>query len=108
MIVISGNVASFRKQPDKWIPAAWTKPSDRTFHSELKVQVANRMGVLAQIAAQIAAHETNIHQVNVEAEGDDTSLITLEVEVRNRPQLSKLIRAIRSMPDVLQAVRSLA
>jgi RelA/SpoT family (p)ppGpp synthetase len=103
-----GNVAGFRKQPEKWIPAVWEKQPKRTFSSEIKVHVSNRMGVLAQVAAQIAASETNIDHVNVTAEGDETSMITLEVEVRDRAHLARVIRAIRAMPDVLGVERTLA
>ena len=103
-----GNVAGFRKQPDKWIPALWNRHSERTYHAEFVVHVSNRMGVLAQITAQIAANETNIHHVNVTPEGDDTSKITLEIEVRDRPHLVRLIRAIKGMPNVLQVERTIA
>jgi guanosine-3',5'-bis(diphosphate) 3'-pyrophosphohydrolase len=103
-----GNVSGFRKQPEKWIPAVWEKQPNRTFRSEIKVHVSNRMGVLAQVAAQIAAQETNIDHVNVTAEGDDTSLITLEIEVRDRSHLARVLRAIKAMPDVLEVQRSLA
>ena len=103
-----GNVSGFRKQPEKWIPAVWEKQPSRTFASEIKVHVSNRMGVLAQVAAQIAAQETNIDHVNVTAEGDETSLITLEIEVRDRSHLARVIRAIKTMPDVLRVERTLA
>jgi len=103
-----GNVAGFRKQPEKWIPAVWQKQSNRTFRSEVKVHVSNRMGVLAQVAAQIAANETNIDHVNVTAEGDDTSMITLEIDVRDRSHLARVLRAIKAMPDVLKVERTLA
>jgi len=103
-----GNVAGFRKQPEKWIPAVWEKQPNRTFSSEIKVHVTNRMGVLAQVAAQIAAQETNIDHVNVTAEGDDTSMITLEIEIRDRSHLARVLRAIKAMPDVLEVQRSLA
>jgi len=103
-----GNVAGFRKQPEKWIPAVWEKQPNRTFSAEITVHVSNRMGVLAQVAAQIAAQETNIDHVNVTAEGDDTSTITLEIEVRDRSHLARVLRAIKAMPDVLEVQRSLA
>jgi RelA/SpoT family (p)ppGpp synthetase len=103
-----GNVSGFRKQPEKWIPAVWEKQPNRTFNAEIKVHVSNRMGVLAQVAAQIAAQETNIDHVNVTAEGDDTSVITLEVDVRDRAHLARVMRAIKTMPDVLAVHRTLA
>ena len=103
-----GNVSGFRKQPEKWIPAVWEKQPNRTFSAEIKVHVSNRMGVLAQVAAQIAAQETNIDHVNVTAEGDETSVITLEVEVRDRSHLARVVRAIKTMPEVLSVERTLA
>jgi guanosine-3',5'-bis(diphosphate) 3'-pyrophosphohydrolase len=103
-----GNVAGFRKQPEKWIPAVWQKQANRTFRSEIKVHVTNRMGVLAQVAAQIAANQTNIDHVNVTPEGDDTSMITLEIDVRDRGHLAQVMRAIKSMPDVIEVERTLA
>ena len=103
-----GNVAGFRKQPEKWIPAVWERQPNRTFSSEIRVHVSNRMGVLAQVAAQIAAQETNIDHVNVTTEGDQTSVITLEIEVRERSHLARVIRAIKTMSDVLSVERTLA
>ncbi len=103
-----GNVAGFRKQPEKWIPAVWEKQANRTFRAEIKVHVTNRMGVLAQVAAQIAASETNIDHVNVTPEGDDTSMITLEIDVRDRGHLARVMRAIKSMHDVIKVERTLA
>jgi len=103
-----GNVSGFRKQPEKWIPAVWQKQANRTFRSEIKVHVTNRMGVLAQVAAQIAANQTNIDHVNVTPEGDDTSMITLEIDVRDRGHLARVMRAIKSMPDIIKVERTLA
>ncbi|HEX9208201.1 MAG TPA: RelA/SpoT family protein, partial [Steroidobacteraceae bacterium] len=44
-----GNLSSFRKQPEKWIPVTWQAATDRTFHVEIKIEVTNRMGVLARV-----------------------------------------------------------
>jgi GTP pyrophosphokinase len=100
------NVSGFGKQPDKWLPAVWEKQPQRMFSAEIRVHVANRVGVLAQVAAQIAADESNIEHVNVADEGDDTSVLTFEITVRDRPHLGHLIRAIRTMPDVLRVERT--
>ena len=37
-----GNLAGFRKQPDKWLSVSWEKNLDRLFSSEIRVEVANR------------------------------------------------------------------
>ena len=102
------NVAAFGKQPDKWIPAVWQKDQQRLFIAGLAVEVTNRMGILAQVASQIAAEQSNISHVNVDSSQGDQSTILFEVQVKDRAHLARLIRAIRGMKDVLKVERSLA
>jgi len=102
-----GNLASFRKQPEKWIPVAWQAATDRYFHVEIKAEVTNRMGVLARVASAIAATHTNIDRVSVIERDSDTSTITFELLVHDRRQLARVIRAIRGMPEVLKVTRTL-
>jgi (p)ppGpp synthase/HD superfamily hydrolase len=102
-----GNLASFRKQPEKWVSVAWQAAPDRFFHVEIKAEVTNRMGVLARVASAIAATQTNIDRVSVVERDSDTSLLTFELLVNDRRQLARVIRAIRGMPEVLKVTRTL-
>ena len=102
------NVAAFGKQPDKWIPAVWHKEQQRLFSAGLIVEVANRMGILAQVATRIAGEQSNIVHVNVDSSQGELSTILFEVQVRDRAHFASLIRAIRGMPDVLKVERCLA
>ncbi len=103
-----GNLASFRKQPEKWIPVAWQAATDRLFHVEIRVDVTNRMGVLASVASAIAGTQTNIDRVSVVERDTDTSTLIFEMMVHDRKQLASVIRAVRGMPEVLKVARSLA
>ena len=102
------NLSGWHKQPDKWLPVTWQKHSTRSFASELKVEVQNRPGVLAAVASAIAETHTNIGHVSVVERDADTSTITFELQVRDRAQLARVIRAIRSMSEVIQIERTLA
>jgi guanosine-3',5'-bis(diphosphate) 3'-pyrophosphohydrolase len=102
-----GNLASFRKQPEKWVSVTWQPATDRFFHVEIKAEVTNRMGVLARVASAIAATQTNIDRVSVVERDSDTSTITFELLVHDRRHLARVIRAIRSMPEVLKVTRTL-
>jgi GTP diphosphokinase / guanosine-3',5'-bis(diphosphate) 3'-diphosphatase len=103
-----GNLASFRKQPEKWVPVTWQASADRLFHVEIKVEVSNRMGVLAQVAAAIAETQSNIDRVSVVERDSDSSTLIFELLVHDRKHLARVIRAIRSMPEVLRVLRTLA
>jgi (p)ppGpp synthase/HD superfamily hydrolase len=78
------------------------------FGSELRVEVENRMGVLAAVAAAIAGTETNIDHVELEERDTQTSVLVFEVRVRDRKHLAQVMRVIRRMPDVLRLSRTLA
>jgi (p)ppGpp synthase/HD superfamily hydrolase len=103
-----GNLSGYRKQPDKWISVAWEKNLDRLFSSEIRVEVANRMGVLAAVAASIAGTETNIDHVSLVERDVDTSSLIFELHVRDRKHLARVVRTIRNMPDVLKVFRTIA
>ena len=101
-----GNLAEFRKQPDKWVAVEWQRKLNRTFPVEIRAEVRNRLGVLAAVAATISSAETNIEHVQVvERDGDSSSLIFL-LQVDGREQLDRVLRSIRAMPDVLSVTRT--
>lgn len=102
------NLASFRKHPEKWVSVAWQPDIDRLFHVEIKVEVTNRMGVLAHVASTIAGTQTNIDRVAVNTRDTNTSTLVFELLVKDRRHLAGLIREIRAMPDVLSVSRTLA
>jgi GTP diphosphokinase / guanosine-3',5'-bis(diphosphate) 3'-diphosphatase len=104
---VCGNLASFRKQPEKWVSVTWQPAIDRFFHVEIKAEVTNRMGVLARVASAIAATQTNIDRVSVVERDSDTSTITFELLVHDRRHLARVIRAIRGMAEVLKVTRTL-
>jgi GTP pyrophosphokinase len=103
-----GNLASFRKQPEKWIPVTWQPSIDRLFHVEIKIEVTNRMGVLAQVATAVAGTQTNIDRVSVVERDSDSSTLIFELLVSDRKHLARIIRAVRGMPQVLKVTRTLA
>jgi GTP diphosphokinase / guanosine-3',5'-bis(diphosphate) 3'-diphosphatase len=101
-----GNLAEFRKQPDKWLAVEWERSLNRTFPVEIRAEVRNRLGVLAAVAANISSTETNIEHVQVvERDGDSSSLIFL-LQVFGNDQLNRVLRSIRAMPDVLSVTRT--
>jgi (p)ppGpp synthase/HD superfamily hydrolase len=101
------NLDGWHKQPEKWLPVQWEENVDlHTFTTELKVLVQNRPGSLAAVAASVAATQTNIGHVSVVELDEDTSAITLELQVIDRTHLARVIRAIRKMPEVESIERS--
>jgi len=64
------------------------------------------VGVLAAVASSIAGTETNIDQVQLEERDVSNSWLRIQLQVRNRQHLARVIRTIRRMPDVQRVFRT--
>jgi GTP diphosphokinase / guanosine-3',5'-bis(diphosphate) 3'-diphosphatase len=103
-----GNLRNYRKQPDKWLSVTWQPSLDRLFNVEVRIDVTNRMGVLAAIASNIATTETNIEHVAVDERDGDASTLIFDLQVKDRKHLASVIRNLRKMPEVLRVTRMIA
>lgn len=103
-----GNLHNYRKQPEKWLSVTWHPDVERLFDVELRIDVNNRMGVLAAIAANIATTDTNIEHVGVDERDGQASTLVFDLQVRNRKHLARTIKNLRKMPEVLRVTRVLA
>jgi (p)ppGpp synthase/HD superfamily hydrolase len=102
------NLRNYRKQPDKWLSVTWQPGVDRLFNVEIRIDVTNRMGVLAAIASNITTTDTNIEHVAVDERDGDASTLVFDVQVRDRKHLAFVIKNLRKMPEVLRVSRVLA
>lgn len=99
------NVASYKKNPDKWIEVEWSTQLSTDFSAELRLDVNNRRGVLATIAAAIAATESNIETINTLERDGNATTVHLLLNVRDRAHLARVIRRLRALPEALKLVR---
>ena len=69
--------------------------------------MADRRGLLADLATSIADAEANIDAVSMERpDGGDVLAMFFAVQVRNRHHLAQVIRALKHIPDVKRAQRA--
>ncbi|EIL98297.1 bifunctional (p)ppGpp synthetase/guanosine-3',5'-bis(diphosphate) 3'-pyrophosphohydrolase [Rhodanobacter sp. 115] len=89
------NVVELRKSPERCVGIEWDRDVQGDYRAELRIEVINRPGVLATIAAAIAAADSNIE--NVEYVERDLAAATLlfTIEVRNRKHLADVMRRVR-------------
>ncbi|HQR60951.1 MAG TPA: bifunctional (p)ppGpp synthetase/guanosine-3',5'-bis(diphosphate) 3'-pyrophosphohydrolase [Methylophilaceae bacterium] len=99
-------IRKFRMDPDKWLDVEWDPDTRRLFKVNLKLAVANQPGVLAKIAAGIAAAGSNIDNVGME-ESDDSAYTNMNftVQVEDREHLARLMRSLRKIPEVARINR---
>jgi RelA/SpoT family (p)ppGpp synthetase len=102
------NVKEFRNQPEKWIDVQWEPDIKGEFPVEIRVDVLNRRGVLATIAAAIAGMDVNINNVSIEEHDGKYSTISFVVAVQNRVHLARVMRRIRTIEHVVRIYRKKA
>jgi GTP diphosphokinase / guanosine-3',5'-bis(diphosphate) 3'-diphosphatase len=100
-----GNLNEYRNQPDKLIEVQWEKRIKRDFPVEIRADVANQRGVLATVAAAIAETGSNIEHVNQQERDELTSVINFVFGVKDRQHLARILRRLRSLPQVMRIQR---
>ena len=94
------NIAEFRNQPEKWIDVEWEENIERDFATQIRMYATNQRGVLATIAAAISEQEANILNVEIEDKDDRDTLLSFDIEVRDRKHLAQVIRRIRRIKHI--------
>jgi GTP diphosphokinase / guanosine-3',5'-bis(diphosphate) 3'-diphosphatase len=91
------NVEGFRKSPERWVPIAWDRNVQGDYKASLRVEVENKPGVLAQVAAAIAEAESNIDNVEYRERDLRLAVMHFNIEVKHRKHLADVIRRIRRL-----------
>jgi GTP pyrophosphokinase len=100
------SIRAFRTDPDKWLDVEWEAEPGRMFDVSIKVVVGNQRGVLAKVAAAIAEHGSNIGNVAMEEEdGSPYTVLFFTLQVENRMHLARVMRRLRSIPEVVRIFR---
>jgi GTP pyrophosphokinase/guanosine-3',5'-bis(diphosphate) 3'-pyrophosphohydrolase len=99
------NVADYKNNPDKWIEVEWEQGIKTDFPVEVRLDVTNKRGVLATVASAISEADTNIENINTSERDGVTTTVSLTLSVRDRIHLARIMRRLRTLPDVLRLTR---
>jgi GTP pyrophosphokinase len=102
------NVDDYRRHPENWLSVNWQASEGRLFLTEIRVEARNRVGLLAAVSSAISSTGTNISSVRFEQHESETVTINFVLQVGDRDHLSRAVRVVRRMGDVLKVVRTIA
>ncbi len=94
------NLADYRRAPERWVEVGWDSEVSGDYASSLKVEVDNRPGVLAQVAAAIAEAVSNIDSVDYLERDGSVSVIRFGIEVHDIGHMDEVIRRVRRLSVV--------
>ncbi|HEX7339189.1 MAG TPA: bifunctional (p)ppGpp synthetase/guanosine-3',5'-bis(diphosphate) 3'-pyrophosphohydrolase [Rhodanobacteraceae bacterium] len=89
------NVVEFRKSPERCIAIDWDREVSGDYRVELRIEVVNKQGVLATVAAAISAADSNITDVEYIERDLVAATLLFAIEVKNRKHLADVIRRVR-------------
>lgn len=95
------NLPELQKNPERWVPVDWDREVEGDFRAGLRVEVLNKPGVLAQVAAAIAEAESNIDNVEYQERDLRMAVMHFGIEVKHRKHLADVMRRVRKLDVVL-------
>lgn len=87
------------------MPLRWHDTVEGEYRVELKVEVEQQRGIIAQLANQVTAAEANTESIKVEERDAATSIIHIFLLVHDRVHLARVIKKLRTLKQVSQVER---
>ena len=86
------------------MPIAWDAKVTGDYDAALLIDVENRPGVLAQVAAAVAKSLSNIERVEYLERDINVAVLRFSIQVRDRNHLAEVMRRLRRL-NVVHGVR---
>jgi len=104
-----GCVNVMKMSNERKIEVQWSNDFTESYPASLKVRTEDRFGLLADIAAVISKHKSNILNAKTETQETGLGLFYFTIQVESTDQLRKVmsdIRKVKKVTDVKRIVRS--
>jgi GTP pyrophosphokinase/guanosine-3',5'-bis(diphosphate) 3'-pyrophosphohydrolase len=99
------NIKGWEREPAIYFPVKWDDTGDKLFTSEIRVEIINHQGALAELTNKIASTGANIQQLSTEEKESNLYIINVELLATNRKHLANIMRKIRVMADIQKVYR---
>ncbi|MDC0610048.1 bifunctional GTP diphosphokinase/guanosine-3',5'-bis pyrophosphate 3'-pyrophosphohydrolase [Vibrio sp.] len=99
------NVRGYQREPERYMAVEWSNDYDQEFITELKVDMMNNQGALAELTNVIAKTGSNIHGLSTEERDGRLYTVTVLLTTKDRVHLAGIMRKIRAMPQSLKVRR---
>lgn len=87
------------------ISLRWHDEVEGEYHVELKIEVEQQRGIIAQLANRVNSLDASLESIKVEERDATTSVIHIFLGVHDRVHLARVIRRIRVIKSVAKVTR---
>jgi len=99
------NTREYRRKHQNWLNVQWSDNIEGEFSTDIRLELKDGRGVLAEIAATLSAYDCNIENINMAKHSSESSSDIFTITVRNRKHLARVVRRMRAIPAVLKISR---
>ncbi|HIT92238.1 MAG TPA: bifunctional (p)ppGpp synthetase/guanosine-3',5'-bis(diphosphate) 3'-pyrophosphohydrolase [Candidatus Stercorousia faecigallinarum] len=93
-------------EPERLMDIRWSGDNvNKTYNTTIRVETAEKQGLLKDIIAAVSDNGTNINYANVKSKSGKIGIIELGIELDNIDTLKKVILSIQAIPDVYSVKR---
>ena len=94
-----------REEPQRVLPMQWDDNPQGEFKASLRIELFNHQGTLATLTNTISGCDSNIIGLRTEEKESNIYFIDLELTTHNRVHLARVMKKIRTMPEVQRVSR---
>ncbi len=99
------NIETIAVDSERLVEIEWKPENDSTTTARLLVETVDRPGIIAALSSLISSANINISHLHASSTSDKRAYITLNLEVKDRMQLSGLMQKIVQTEGVLRVKR---
>ncbi len=101
------NVKNLLYNQEREIEVQWARGDGARYRVSLGIEATDEPGILARLTEVIAKVDSNITQLEAETMEPGVGLIEVEVQVRDRRHLEKILAGIRTIPGISRVERQM-
>ena len=94
-----------REEPQRVLPMQWDDRPQGEFKASLRIELYNHQGTLATLTNMISGCDSNIVGLQTEEKESNIYFIDIELTTHNRIHLARIMKKIRTMPEVQKVSR---
>jgi len=99
------NLSELRDNRERFIALRWDEEIEGDYAVELRIEVANRRGMIAVLATRINSMGVNIEKISTDDKDYQFTYVDLEILVRDRIHLARIMKRLRTLSSVRKVTR---
>ena len=100
------NLTDIRRNAERCMPLSWSNSVNAEFSVQLKVEATPERGFIATLASRITEQDSTIEHISATDRDAYTTIIDLQLTVRDRRHLANILRRVRALTAVRRVARS--